>query len=45
VGTYIGTRQLAVVKLGRAVRISEAALAEFLQQRTQPAVKIWREQR
>jgi excisionase family DNA binding protein len=39
---YMALRQIAVVRLGRSVRIAEAEIARFVQERTQPAVKVWR---
>lgn len=41
VGRWVARREIAVVRLGRAVRISEAELERFVKARTAPAVKAW----
>ena len=45
VAHYIARRKLAVVRLGRAVRITEAELQRLIAEYTQPAVRIWEGQR
>jgi len=39
---WIALRKIAVVRLGRCVRISEGEIARLIAEHTNPAVKIWK---